>query len=135
MDNSGDQSGDNSDFHKSTPSPLYHINIQQKPLNRQAQWSNNDRKSEKLACRWKMRYCFNMEPKIKLSDLSEMSNGEIGMFALFVIGVDLRARFNNNTYFKYKKLLKQKGFDISNQVVQETLPVTPSLKVSLNKFL
>ena len=70
----------------------------------------------------------------KISELEKMSNGELGMLAMFLLGIDVKRRFNKNTYFKYKKALKGKGFDISHQVKANRIPETESLKASLMQY-
>ena len=70
----------------------------------------------------------------KISELEKIPNGELAMLAMFVIGIDVKKRYSAMTFWKYKKALKGKGFDISRQVKTNRIPETESLKASLMQY-
>lgn len=73
----------------------------------------------------------NLNMDIENPDLDDLTKEEIKTLALYLSNFPVREILSRNTFFKHKKVLKKKGFDISDQNVERIKTHHKKIQISI----
>lgn len=71
---------------------------------------------------------------IEATDLDEIPTKFLGTLAMYFMGVNVKERLNKNTFYSHKKVLKEYGYDISNQNISALKPKQKTIVLSVTEM-